>query len=298
MTRLVRALALRCMIVLAAVLAAAGPACAAAAPQEASARLGDARIHYLNQGQGPDAVVFIHGWSCDSSFWDAQMAALAATHRVIALDLIGCGSSSAPQAEYTQDLFARSLGAVLDAAGVKRAVLVGHSMGLSVAKRYIDARPERVAGLFIVDGAYIDLPRDAAQVQSFKDMLGAPGIDTDQGWRGFVAGFVRPMLDRQTPPAARRKILSTMQGSPRHAAQSAFLHFLEPGAWSDAPAALPVHAVYAADLNKGLGVRAYLSRVFPRLEYEEWGRCGHFSMFDQPARLSRAIARFAAQTLR
>lgn len=299
MMRRARAWTLCCLLALTTVWASAALAAAgAAAPQEASARLGDARIHYLTQGQGPDAVVFIHGWSCDASFWDAQMAAVGASRRVIALDLIGCGSSSAPHAEYTQELFTQSLAAVMDAAQVRRAVLVGHSMGLSVAKRYIDAHPERLAGLFIVDGAYVDLPKDAAQVQTFKDMLAKPGIDTDTGWRAFVGEFVRPMLSRNTPPAARRKILSTMQGSPRQPARSAFQHFLEPGAWSDAPASLPVHAVYAAELNKGLGVREYLSKVFTQLEYEEWSRCGHFIMFDQPKRLSAAIIRFAGRTLR
>ncbi len=267
-------------------------------PHQASARMGDARIHYLHQGQGPDAVVFVHGWSCDASFWDAQMAALGAKRRVIALDLLGCGASSAPDAQYTQELLAQSLAAVMDAAKVRRAVLVGHSMGLSVAKRYIDAHPDRVAGLFIVDGAYIKLPDDQKQVDQFTAMLHTTENAPDAQWRAFVGQFVQPMLAPQTPPAARRKILSTMQGSPRQPAHNAFRHFLEPGAWSATPAPLPVRAVYAADLAKGLGVRQYLATVFPNLDYTEWTRCGHFIMFDHPQRLNRDIETFAARVLR
>lgn len=280
-------------------LCAPGAAAAAGnAPQEASARMGDARIHYLHQGQGPDAVVFVHGWSCDASFWDAQMAALGKTRRVIALDLLGCGRSSAPDAQYTQDLLAQSLAAVMDAAKVRRAVLVGHSMGLSVAKRYIDAHPDRVAGLFIVDGAYIKLPDDKPQVDQLAAMLNGLENAPDAQWRAFVGQFVQPMLAPQTPPAARRKILSTMQGSPRQPAHNSFRHFLEPDAWSGTPAALPVRAVYAASLAKGLGVRQYLATVFPNLDYTEWTRCGHFIMFDQSQRLTKDIEAFAARVLR
>ena len=263
----------------------------------ATARLGDARIHYTSQGQGAEAVVFIHGWACDASFWDAQVAALGANRRVIAIDLIGFGKSDAPQAEYTQELLAQSLAAVLDAAQVRRAVLVGHSMGLSVAKSYIDAHPERVAGLFIVDGVYMDLPKYEARAQGMRGVLAKPENDADAGWRQFVAGFVQPMFSPATPQELRAKTLSTMQNSPRHAARSSMLHYLAPGSWNPAPAELPVQAVYSAGMAKNMAVAENLPKVFPRVQIEEWADCGHFIMFDQPQRLSQAVAEFAARTL-
>jgi len=270
----------------------------AAATQHGFAELDGARIHYLNQGQGPDAVVFVHGWSCDASFWAAQMTAVSKTRRVVALDLIGFGESDAPEREYTQELLARSLGAVLDAAGIKRAVLVGHSMGLSVAKRYIDAHPERVAGLFIVDGVYMELPKNEARAQGLRTVLAKPENDTDAGWRRFVAGFVQPMFGAATPAPARQKILDAMQGTPRHAARGSMLHYLSPGSWNPALAELPTRAVYSEGMAKNMGVRENLPQIFPRLEIEEWDGCGHFIMFDQATRLNQAIARFAGQTLR
>lgn len=263
----------------------------------ATARLGDARIHYTSQGQGADAVVFIHGWSCDASFWDAQMAALGASRRVIAVDLIGFGKSDAPEAEYTQELLAQSLAAVLDAAQVRRAVLVGHSMGLSVAKKYIDTHPERVAGLFIVDGVYMDLPKYEARAQGMRAVLAKPENADDAGWRQFVAGFVQPMFSPATPQELRAKALSAMQNSPRHAARSAMLHYLAPGSWSPAPAQLPVQAVYSVGMAKNMAVAENLPLVFPGVHIEQWDDSGHFIMFDQPARLSRAVAEFAARTL-
>ena len=52
------------------------------------------RIHYTDQGSGKPTLVFVHGWSCDASYWDAQVPVFAKTHRVIAIDLAGHGSSA------------------------------------------------------------------------------------------------------------------------------------------------------------------------------------------------------------
>lgn len=287
----------RCLACQCALLALVAGAAQAAAPQQFYTNSGSARVHYVNQGSGPEAVVFIHGWGCDLTFWQAQTAALSQERRVLALDLLGFGKSDAPGVEYTQDLLAKSLAAVLDAAGVQRAVLVAHSMGLSVAKRYIDTHPDRVAGLFIVDGAYVNLPKDEAQVQVFREMLAKPETGTPKGWRHFVSGFVGPMLTPSTSIQAREKILSAMQGAPIHVAKSSMLHFMEPGGWSSATATVPVRAVYAAGPSEGRDVRGYLSTVFPGMAYEEWDNTGHFIMFDQSERLSAAIALFAAQVL-
>jgi pimeloyl-ACP methyl ester carboxylesterase len=275
----------------------AAAAAQAEAPQDGYARLDKARIHYLNQGQGPDAVVFLHGWNCDASFWLAQMAAVGQERRVVAVDLLGFGKSDAPEAEYTQDLLARSLAAVLDAAGVRRAVLVGHSMGLAVAKRYIETHPGRVVGLFIVDGAYMDLPKDAPRAHAMLKTLAAPETQTPAGWHKFVTGFVTPMFSASTPPEVREKVMATMLGSPRHVGLSALRNFLLPGAWSPAPLALPVRAVYAGKLMRGDGVQDYLACVFPQLAYEEWEDTGHLIMFDQAERLNGAVALFSAQVL-
>lgn len=284
-----------------ALLAALLLTCATAQAQparEAYAKLGSARIRYLDQGQGPDAVVFIHGWSCDASFWDAQMAAVGRERRVLALDLIGFGKSDAPQAEYSLGLLAKSLGAVLDTAGVRRAVLVGHSLGFSVARRYLADNPGRVAGLFIVDGAYMDLPGDEPRARGVLRLLDAPEAQSAAGWRAFVTGFVTPMLLESTPPEAKVKIISTMTAARRHVAESALRSFLRGEAFGPAPAGLPARAVYAAALPGKEGRREYLSRAFPGLAYEEWTDTGHFIMFDQAERLNGAVALFSAQALR
>src|SRR5687768_7051777 len=71
------------------------------------------RIHYKSLGDGKPAVVLVHGWSCDLTFWKEQVPALAGRVRVVLLDLPGHGKSDKPKIEYTMDVFAKSVDAVL-----------------------------------------------------------------------------------------------------------------------------------------------------------------------------------------
>ena len=82
-------------------------------PQDRFAKLDTMRVHYQNYGEGKDAVVFIHGWSCNLNFWKANIPAFVNQSRVIAIDLPGHGESDKPQMTYSMDLFARAIDAVL-----------------------------------------------------------------------------------------------------------------------------------------------------------------------------------------
>src|SRR5204862_2730970 len=96
------------------------------------AKSGDLKVHYNSLGDGKTAVVFIHGWCCDHSVWREQAAALDGKGHMLFVDLPGYGKSDKPKIDYTMNVFARGIDAVLQDAGVEKAVLVGHSMGTPV----------------------------------------------------------------------------------------------------------------------------------------------------------------------
>ena len=124
--------------------------CEAAAGDQPSSQMFDAkgvRIHYLAQGTG-EAVVLIHGWYSSATInWrlPGTIAALARDHQVIALDLPGYGQSDKPNdaraygAQWVEDLVL-----LLDHLNVRKAHVVGYSMGGIVALKFTAEHPDRV----------------------------------------------------------------------------------------------------------------------------------------------------------
>jgi uncharacterized protein len=66
------------------------------------------RVAYQEQGKGKEAIIFIHGWTCNSEFWSGQMSAFP-DKRLIAIDLPGHGKSDKPKADYTMDYLLKRL---------------------------------------------------------------------------------------------------------------------------------------------------------------------------------------------
>jgi len=117
--------------------------------QTRTLNVGDATINYDVAGKGP-TVVFIHGWSHNISVWDDQVPAFKSRYRVVRYDSRGFGRSTgyADESAEPQDLLL-----LLEALRVKRAYIVGHSRGGSVALRFASAYPSHVAGL-VLYGAF------------------------------------------------------------------------------------------------------------------------------------------------
>jgi pimeloyl-ACP methyl ester carboxylesterase len=103
---------------------------------------------------GNDAIVFIHGAQNDHSVWTAQARSLAHQgHHVLAVDLPGHGRSAGPALAAVEDMAAWLLD-LLDAAGIGRAVLAGHSMGSLIALEAASRAPGRVRALALVGSTW------------------------------------------------------------------------------------------------------------------------------------------------
>jgi len=108
-------------------------------------------IFYAERGAGPP-LLCVHGAGGTHRHWGGLLAGLAASARVIALDLPG-HDRSAPPGRATLAAYAADLAALLDALGIERASVVGHSMGAAVALELAVAAPGRVVGLALVGAA-------------------------------------------------------------------------------------------------------------------------------------------------
>jgi pimeloyl-ACP methyl ester carboxylesterase len=108
------------------------------------------RTVFFDEGCGP-ALVFVHGLGGNATHFEALAKALASRHRVIGLDLVGCGWSAKPDLHrYTPALLTGHLLEFLDRLGVSRAVLLGHSLGCAVVTSAALLRPGLARGLALI----------------------------------------------------------------------------------------------------------------------------------------------------
>ena len=114
------------------------------------------------------ALVFVHGWSCDRSYWSHQTSYFAARHQVVAVDLAGHGASGMGRASWTMPAFGEDVVAVVEQLGLDDMILIGHSMGGDVIVEAALRLPGRVIGLVWVDTyTKLDDPLTDGEIQSF-----------------------------------------------------------------------------------------------------------------------------------
>ena len=253
-----------------------------------------AKVHYESHGKGKDAVVFIHGWTWDLTFWRGQ-APVYEKRRALLVDLPGHGQSAKPEVAYTQERFARAVEAVMRDAGVESAVLVGHSMGTPVAITFMRLFPSKIKGLVIVDGFIPEAPKDAAakeaQKAQIETMLKTWRAPT---YKDQARKMIDSMFSDKTTPAQREEIRSKMMSTPQHVMVSAF----EGMFGMEAPKPGETYAVPAAAImvkRPRPGYESRLKAIFPKLsKYEEWEGSGHFLMMESPERFNRSLEEFLA----
>jgi pimeloyl-ACP methyl ester carboxylesterase len=151
------------------------------------------RLAVADAGEGPE-VVLLHGLTASRRYVVMGSTALERSgHRVIAYDARGHGASSPAQRAdaYGYEDLGLDLEAVLDGAGVDRAVLAGASMGAHTLLWLALHRPERVRGVVVITPAYEggredDDPARLARWDALSDGLRTGGVD------GFIAAYGEP----------------------------------------------------------------------------------------------------------
>jgi len=126
----------------------------------------DLTLHLLEWSTAGIPLLFVHGFSNEAHIWDDFVPALAPYYAVRALDWRGHGDSDwHPDAAYDWDDHLRDLEAVVEHLGFERFVLCGHSLGGRISLLYAGRRPERLAGLVIVDTGPEHDPRGQIRIR-------------------------------------------------------------------------------------------------------------------------------------
>ena len=241
------------------------------------------KVRYIDTGgDAKKAIVFVHCWTCNSEFWRDQIGAFP-QYRVIALDLPGHGESDKPRIEYTIEHFARSVEAVMNDAGVKKAVLVGHSMGTPVTRRFYELYPKKTLGIVVVDGALIPMgPR--AEVEKFFEPMYA-------NYKDAAPTFLEGML-QTTYPSVRPFIRSSMLATEDYVGVSAMKAMLRDAYAEHGKIDVPVLAVMAPSPYWPKDLETQYRSVAPDIDFQMWTGVSHFLQLERPKEFNGQLKMF------
>jgi pimeloyl-ACP methyl ester carboxylesterase len=166
-------------------------------------------IHYQVHGKGDPALVFVHGWCCDHTYWNNQVPYFSKKYKVVTIDLAGHGDSGLNREKWTMQAYAHDVAAVVKKLDLKKVVLLGHSMGGPVVAETTLLIPDRMIGLVGVD-TFNTL--EAKYTPEQKEMfIGPLKADFAKGSENFVRMF---MFQPDTDPALIDKIAKDMSSAP------------------------------------------------------------------------------------
>jgi pimeloyl-ACP methyl ester carboxylesterase len=130
-------------------------------------QVGGINVSYGQTGAGPE-LVLIHGLTGSLADWESRgLPFLTNRFRVLVYDLRGHGSSDMPPSGYTSADMAADLAGLMDAIGINRAHIVGHSFGGVIALHFAALHPDRTIGVTVSDSRLHSLQ----PIQKVKDWI-------------------------------------------------------------------------------------------------------------------------------
>lgn len=169
------------------------------APIVESVRLSNqVQLHYVAQGDPAGTpVVLLHGYTDSWRSYERVLPYLPPTMRAFALTQRGHGDSDRPLTGYDARDFATDVAQWMDSLGAPQAVIVGHSMGSTIARRFALDYPERCLGLVLV-GSFLNFRGNPLVEALVNEVL---TLVTDPVDPGYVRAFQESTLAQPVPPA-------------------------------------------------------------------------------------------------
>jgi non-heme chloroperoxidase len=248
------------------------------------------RLHFLEQGDDDGIpVIMLHGYSDTSHSFSPVLPLLPPRLRVYALDQRGHGDSDKPATGYSMRELALDVVAFMDAQGIARATIVGHSMGSFVAQQVALLAPSRVEALVLIGSAtHVNalngMDEFEAEVLALTDPVPAEFTRAFQE-STIHAPVPRAFVDRvsedsrRLPAAAWHQLMRGMRtmGSTAGLRQSRIPVLI---AWGERDALVPRTAVDA------------LLDVLPGATLSTYEETGHATHWERPERFARELGLF------
>ncbi len=248
-------------------------------------------VHYDDYATDKEGtpIVLVHGGGIDSRVWNYNISGLSEQRRVIAVDLPGHGRSEIPS-EYSMDVFAAGIAAVMDDAGVERAVLVGQSNGVPTIRQFYRNYPGRTAGLVCTDGGLRQV-LDSAMVEPLMAAL------ESENFREAVQALLSEATSSSTLLTDEQKALisEVTLAQPQETFVGGLVATLDESIWAtNDPINVPVLVINAESPYWTDDYRAFVDELVTGrpYEYHKWDDVSHMLMMEKPKEYNDIVLKF------
>ncbi len=251
------------------------------------------RLHYAEQGRpGGHAVILLHGYSDSWASFSRLLPLLPERLHVVAPDQRGHGDSDRPAAGYAVRDLAADVVALMDAKGIARATVVGHSMGSFVAQQVALAAPGRVDGLVLVGSARS--LRHFAGVDGLGEALGGFAGDEAPVPEAFARDFQRSTVHRAVPAAFMDTAVAASRRLPLRVWRALLDGMLaaEPAAGLAARRTPALVLWGDRDAYAPRAEQDSLLRLLPGGAFRAYPATGHSPHWERPADVARDVVGF------
>jgi pimeloyl-ACP methyl ester carboxylesterase len=238
-------------------------------------------ISYSVQGEGEPALVFVHGWSCNRTFWRLQVPYFEKKYRVVTLDLAGHGESGKERTVYSMRSFGEDVAAVVQAVNAPKVILIGHSMGGPVIIAAGEIIPDKVIALVGID-----------TMQDFEEAYTPEQVEEivkpfKEDFKKTTVSFVQSMFVKGTDPKFIGEITGMMSNATPRVGISAMEEMFRMSYVADPPKIkAPVWC-----LNSDLWpTKPEVNRKYvPEFNLRIMPGVGHFLMLESPDEFNRQL---------
>ena len=210
---------------------------------------------------------------------------------MLAVTQRGHGDSGKPDGEYGSRVFARDVASFMDTLLIERAVIVGHSMGSTVAQRFAVDHPQRVRAL-VLAGAFFPRPANT-EVRKFLEEVSTLSDPIDPV---FVRDFQKSTLAQPVPPEFFDTVVGEAMKVPARVWRGALQPYLTMDFSTDlANIAVPTLLVWGdRDAFTGRSEQDELSRAIKTSRLVVYEGAGHSPHWEEPERFAGQVASFVA----
>lgn len=242
-------------------------------------------LAYQDFGSGANPVILVHGWACDHSFLQPQSEYLSQFHRVVTVDLCGHGQSDAPERTYTVAEFADDIQWLSTTLNLPPAIVIGHSMGGTVALELAATHPKNVLAICLIDSVLFPSELLTAQLRLAEPQLAGPNYLE-------VLSEMAASLFIETDDQRRKvELINKIRRTAQHVAVASFRGHLLNYDFAAAAAACKVPTAYLGATRPLANPEKFRSHC-PQLMTGQTFGSGHFSPLEVPKQINAMLDRY------